>query len=209
MSTAHAKHLKPVARLLREPGRNRLNSWKEIAAHLDREVRTVQRWEKREGLPVWRHFHSKASSVYAFKNEVDAWLHSRRRTIVACNTVEVWQVRLGTIGNPGVTRFSNNLEDEIKKRALGTLDDKVRHSVSDSALSFLVACRTSKCLYYAASSFGNRKMNSSVAKSLRKSDLAVRESCFPRSEHVHAQQITGRFYSENDRAESRVVQVIG
>ena len=83
MSPAHAKHLKPVARLLREPGRNRLNSWKEIAAHLDREVRTVQRWEKREGLPVWRHFHSKASSVYAFKNEVDAWLHSRRRTIVA------------------------------------------------------------------------------------------------------------------------------
>lgn len=81
MSTAHAKHLKPVARLLLEPGRNRLNSWKEIAVYLDREVRTVQRWEKREGLPVQRHFHSKASSVYAFKNEVDAWLHGRRHTL--------------------------------------------------------------------------------------------------------------------------------
>lgn len=97
MSTAHAKHLKPVARLLREPGRNRLNSWKEIAAHLDREVRTVQRWEKREGLPVQRHFHSKASSVYAFKNEVDAWLHSRV-ALVVCNTVELCRVREGPLG---------------------------------------------------------------------------------------------------------------
>lgn len=96
MSIAHAKHLKPVARLLREPGRNRLNSWKEIAAHLGREVRTVQRWEKCEGLPVRRHFHSKASSVYAFKNEVDAWLHSRV-ALVTCNTVEV-VVREGPLG---------------------------------------------------------------------------------------------------------------
>ncbi len=28
----------------------RFNSWKEIAAHLQRDVRTVQRWEKNEGL---------------------------------------------------------------------------------------------------------------------------------------------------------------
>ena len=98
MSTAHAKHLKPVARLWLERGRNRLNSWKEIAVYLDREVRTVQRWEKREGLPVQRHFHSKASSVYAFKNEVDAWLHSRV-ALVVCNTVEVCTSR-GTHWEP-------------------------------------------------------------------------------------------------------------
>ena len=30
----------------------RLDSWKEIAAYLNREVTTVQRWEKREGMPV-------------------------------------------------------------------------------------------------------------------------------------------------------------
>jgi hypothetical protein len=29
-----------------------LGSWKEIAAYLGRDVRTVQRWEKKEGLPV-------------------------------------------------------------------------------------------------------------------------------------------------------------
>src|SRR5882672_9394413 len=30
---------------------NFLDSWKEIAAYLEREVRTVQRWEKKEGPP--------------------------------------------------------------------------------------------------------------------------------------------------------------
>ena len=33
----------------------RLDSWKEIAAYLKRDVTTVQRWEKREGMPVHRH----------------------------------------------------------------------------------------------------------------------------------------------------------
>ena len=38
---------------------DRLDSWKDIAAHLKRDVSTVQRWEKREGMPVHRHFHDK------------------------------------------------------------------------------------------------------------------------------------------------------
>jgi hypothetical protein len=35
----------------------RLESWKEIASYLRRTVRTVQRWEAAEGLPVHRHVH--------------------------------------------------------------------------------------------------------------------------------------------------------
>jgi hypothetical protein len=34
------------------PSEDRLNSWKEIAAYLDRDVTTVQHWEKRKGMPV-------------------------------------------------------------------------------------------------------------------------------------------------------------
>lgn len=55
----------------------RLDSWKEIAVYLDREVRTVQRWEKREGLPVHRQFHVNAGTVWAFKHEIDAWFENR------------------------------------------------------------------------------------------------------------------------------------
>ena len=39
------------------PSEDRLDSWKEIAAYLNRDVTTVQRWEKREGMPVHRHVH--------------------------------------------------------------------------------------------------------------------------------------------------------
>jgi tetratricopeptide (TPR) repeat protein len=51
----------------------RLESWKEIANYFRREVRTVQLWEKREGLPVHRHFHKHLGSVFAFRSELDAW----------------------------------------------------------------------------------------------------------------------------------------
>jgi Tol biopolymer transport system component len=56
---------------------NLLDSWKEIAAYLDREVRTVQRWEKKEGLPVHRQIHEKMGTVYAYKSEIDAWWRER------------------------------------------------------------------------------------------------------------------------------------
>jgi len=55
------------------PFDDRLDSWKEIAAHLKRSVSTVQRWEHLEGLPVRRHPHGKLGSVYASRAEVDAW----------------------------------------------------------------------------------------------------------------------------------------
>ena len=57
---------------------DRLDSWKEIAAYLGREVRTVQSWEKGEGLPIHRHQHAKQGSVFAFKSELDAWREARR-----------------------------------------------------------------------------------------------------------------------------------
>ncbi|MBZ5641903.1 MAG: helix-turn-helix domain-containing protein, partial [Acidobacteriia bacterium] len=56
------------------PPEDCLDSWKEIADYLGRQVRTVQRWEKSEGMPIDRHFHGKAGTVKAYKSEIDAWL---------------------------------------------------------------------------------------------------------------------------------------
>jgi TolB-like protein len=56
----------------------KLVSWKEIAAYLGREVRTVQRWEKTEDLPVRRHEHQKKSTVYAYPSELDEWVKKRQ-----------------------------------------------------------------------------------------------------------------------------------
>lgn len=50
-----------------------LTCWKEIASFFHRDVRTVQRWEREERLPVHRHPHQRRSSVYAYPDELDAW----------------------------------------------------------------------------------------------------------------------------------------
>ncbi|HSC27631.1 MAG TPA: hypothetical protein VLD67_10175 [Vicinamibacterales bacterium] len=60
------------------PVARRLDSWKEIAAYLRRDVTTVRRWEKREGLPVYRHQHDRLGSVYGYTAEIDRWCEKRR-----------------------------------------------------------------------------------------------------------------------------------
>ena len=59
--------------------RRRLDAWKEIAAYLKRDVTTVRRWERREGLPVHRHLHGKLGSIFAYSDEIDEW--SQRRSM--------------------------------------------------------------------------------------------------------------------------------
>lgn len=54
----------------------RLDSWKEIASYLKRDIRTVQRWEILEGLPIHRHQHHKQGAVYAYASELDSWWHN-------------------------------------------------------------------------------------------------------------------------------------
>jgi Tol biopolymer transport system component len=68
------------------PANDRLDSWKEIAAYLKRDVTTARRWEKREGLPVHRHPHDRRDSVYAYAAELDTWL-ARRRSNGATNEI--------------------------------------------------------------------------------------------------------------------------
>jgi len=60
---------------------DRLDSWKEIALFLGRTVRTVQRWEKSEGLPVHRGGTTKRGSVIGSKREIGDWWHRRRATL--------------------------------------------------------------------------------------------------------------------------------
>ena len=72
----------------------RLESWKEIASYLGRDVTTVRRWEKREGLPVYRLQHSKLGSVYAYTLELDAWRdkEAHRETLAGATDVSEGEV---------------------------------------------------------------------------------------------------------------------
>jgi Tol biopolymer transport system component len=54
-----------------------LQSWKEIAAYLERDERTARRWEKTAGLPVRRHHDGPRSTVYAYPSELETWRLAR------------------------------------------------------------------------------------------------------------------------------------
>lgn len=59
----------------------RLDTWKEIAAYLNRDVRTVIRWQK-NGLPVHRVPGGQRQAVFAYRDELDAWLVSQEKDSV-------------------------------------------------------------------------------------------------------------------------------
>lgn len=52
----------------------RLDSWKEIANYLRKDVRTVIRWEKERALPVRRVPGRRRTAVFAYQHELDSWL---------------------------------------------------------------------------------------------------------------------------------------
>lgn len=126
--------------------RDRLDSWKEIAAFLGRSVQTAQRWEKREGLPVRRHPHQRQDSVYAFRSELDRWrrerdagaavaeavvpAESRRRMLAAA----VVLVTLGALSVPWLVRAVR--ARRAREWAVPRIEELV-HSDGSSAALFL------------------------------------------------------------------------
>jgi tetratricopeptide (TPR) repeat protein len=55
-------------------GKTRLETWKEIAAYLGKDERTVRRWEAERGLPVRRLPGQSRSRIYAETEALDRWL---------------------------------------------------------------------------------------------------------------------------------------
>ncbi|MFX1535258.1 MAG: hypothetical protein ACFFDI_13625 [Promethearchaeota archaeon] len=59
---------------------DRLDSWKEIANYVKREIKTCLKWEKEFGLPVYRiNTKSLRSRVFAYKTEIDQWFKKRAK----------------------------------------------------------------------------------------------------------------------------------
>lgn len=50
----------------------RLDSWKQIAAHMGWHEKTLRRWERRFALPV-RRYPGRKGRVYAFQHELKEW----------------------------------------------------------------------------------------------------------------------------------------
>ena len=70
-----------------DDNRPRLDSWKGIAAYLDRDERTVQRWERELGLPVRRVPGGRGRSVFAYASEIDEWLKTTNQAATGSTPV--------------------------------------------------------------------------------------------------------------------------
>ncbi len=130
-----------------EPGR--LDSWKEIADHLKRTVRTVQRWEASEGMPVHRQVHQSLGNVFAYAYELDAWLANRHERPEA--TVETKpelprrQWITGGVLGAALVLSSAWLLSHWTSRANGpvwlittALDNRTGETLLDDSVTFLV-----------------------------------------------------------------------
>ena len=76
----------------------RIDSWKAIAAFLNSDERTVQRWEKDRALPVHRPAGERGI-VFAYRNELLAWSHS-----AACPSFQRASQREGTDRPPAASK---------------------------------------------------------------------------------------------------------
>jgi hypothetical protein len=93
-----------------------LNGWKQISNHLDRGVRTAQRWEALLGMPVHRPALKDRSAVVAFSDELESWL-SRTSTDVQNECVATDDLAT-----------NDNDSDERLLRTLDNLSTVVRQS---------------------------------------------------------------------------------
>src|SRR5579859_1384803 len=72
-----------------ETSNRRLDSWKDIAAYLGKDVTTAMRYARERALPVHRvPGNAKRQTVYAYSQEIDDWLLGRATRDLGLGTGE-------------------------------------------------------------------------------------------------------------------------
>lgn len=82
-----------------------ISGWKDIASYLGKGLRTVQRYERRSGLPVRRPSGKSTGSVIATKAELDAWI----AVSPLRNSLRLSQAAVD--GNAALNEFRQNMKD--------------------------------------------------------------------------------------------------
>lgn len=83
-----------------EPQGRRLNTWKEIAAYFGCDERTVKRWEENRGLPVRRLPKGSRSAVFAYEDELKAWLDKGGRDAAGDSSFPAGSGTAGWLSRP-------------------------------------------------------------------------------------------------------------
>jgi hypothetical protein len=88
-----------------------LNGWKQISNHIERGVRTAQRWEAFLGMPVHRPAMKDRSAVVAFSDELEQWLTRTSPDVRdKCKAIHENEK-----GNEGVLRVLENINTLVRQ----------------------------------------------------------------------------------------------
>src|SRR5215469_18870364 len=109
-----------------------LSGWKQIAHHLGKGVRTVQRYERELGLPIRRPAGKSGGSVIATAGELDAW-------VTASPIREQFELAHTAINTEMLEQLRRNVKEMSRLRKE---TQEVRHAVSES----LALLRTNICI---------------------------------------------------------------
>jgi len=110
--------------LVTEPGATNgrtLNSWKEIAAYLQRGIRTAQRWERELKMPVHRVGRGKRSPVYASVAELKFWLATS-----GVDRGKAPEIQVAKKLNPSTIEYSRELLSRVHELAREVAEASVR-----------------------------------------------------------------------------------
>jgi len=100
-----------------------LTCWKDIAQYLGKGVRTVQRYEREAGLPVRRPSARNKGLVFAWPEELDAWISKQSVSTESNSEIELVRLR------SAVTRLE--AENEVLRHELKLLAVKASGGNSD------------------------------------------------------------------------------
>lgn len=105
-----------------------LNSWKEIAAYLDRGVRTVQRWEAQLRMPVHRIGSGKRSPVYALVPELKFWLATTDTDLRNDKLIDTHPPRAANgPGRSSALKHSHELVEQSRSLVRTVAANSIRH----------------------------------------------------------------------------------
>src|SRR5580692_10399535 len=120
-----------------ESSSRRLNSWKEIADFLDRDVRSVQRWEHERGLPIHRIPGQKGGAVFAYETELETWLRSGKAA-EASNAAVASDTEVGRAATSSQQVTDAETEPSRAGRSVGKLVIAVVSLIAIAASAFFL-----------------------------------------------------------------------
>ncbi len=111
-----------IVRRPEDPMSEVLSSWKDVAAHLGKSVRTVQRWEAELGLPIHRPNKRQQRIILAYPDELKQWVGAKLTAAKGDGKYSHQRLQKATHQLAAQVRKLQFLSEVLQKRTAASLD---------------------------------------------------------------------------------------